>query len=308
MARNPYFKDYSGEQNIVEDLSIEIIKTMGRDMIYIPREQYNQNIEFGEARYKFDKAFPIEMYIASVSGFEGDGDIISKFGLEVKDKVTLILSRKRFNQEVTERYGSVTRPREGDLIYFPLTKGLFEINFVEHENPFYQIGKLYTYALICELTTIDTDEFATGDSDIDVVTTETKTAVYKFIFTSSVSGNTATFFDGEIVFQVAGVTGSGSTYSNATGEATSVKFYKSDKNMEVIGLSGSFNYGTNNTIKGKISGAEYYVSGITATNMVVPITPITSTGLGDNETINLDGDSLKIYDFTDIDPFSEGIY
>ena len=177
MARNPYFKDYSGEQNVIEDLSIEIIKTMGRDMLYIPREQYNKNIEFGEARYKFSKTFPIEMYIASVAGFEGDGDVITKFGLEVKDKITLILSRKRFNQEVSERYPSITRPREGDLIYFPLSKGLFEINFVEHENPFYQVGKLYTYALMCELTTIDTDEFDTGDSDIDAINTETRTPV-----------------------------------------------------------------------------------------------------------------------------------
>ena len=87
MAHNPYFKDYSGEQNIIEDLSIEIIKTMGRDMIYIPREQYDKNIMFGEAQYKFNKAFPLEMYIASVSGFEGEGDIISKFGLEVRDNM-----------------------------------------------------------------------------------------------------------------------------------------------------------------------------------------------------------------------------
>ena len=70
MARNPYFKDYSGEQNVIEDLSIEIIKTMGRDMLYIPREQYSKNIEFGEARYKFTKTFPLEMYIASVGGIE----------------------------------------------------------------------------------------------------------------------------------------------------------------------------------------------------------------------------------------------
>lgn len=308
MARNPYFKDYSGEQNIVEDLSIEIIKAMGKDMIYIPREQYDKNVEFGEARYRFSKSFPIEMYIASVAGFEGDGDVISKFGLEVRDKVTLIVSRKRFNQEVSERYESITRPREGDLIYFPLSKGLFEINFVEHENPFYQVGKLYTYALVCELTTIDGDEFATGESDIDVVVTETKTSVYQFTFTSAVSGNTATFFDGEIVFQVAGVTGSSALYGNATGQATNLKFYKDSKTMEIYGISGSFNYGTTNTIKGKNSGAEYYVSGITTTNFVVPLTQINSAGAGDNESIKIDGDSLKIYDFTDIDPFSEGIY
>lgn len=212
MAHNPYFKDYSGEQNIIEDLSIEIIKTMGRDMIYIPREQYDKNIMFGEAQYKFNKAFPLEMYIASVSGFEGEGDIISKFGLEVRDKVVLIISKKRFNKEIAEKYDGITRPREGDLIYFPLSKGLFEINFVEHENPFYQLGKLYTYALTCELTTIDNDEFNTGETDVDIVMTETKEAVYKFTLSTEVTNNLS-FYDGETVFQVRGVTGG--TYSNA---------------------------------------------------------------------------------------------
>lgn len=99
MARNPYFKDYSGEQNVIEDLSIEIIKTMGRDMLYIPREQYNIEEEFGEARYKFSKSFPIEMYIATVNGFEGEGDIVSKFGLEVRDKAIIILSEKDLNKK-----------------------------------------------------------------------------------------------------------------------------------------------------------------------------------------------------------------
>jgi hypothetical protein len=148
MAKNPYFRDYSGEQNIIEDLSIEIIKAMGRDMLYIPREQFNKDIEFGEARYKYTKTFPLEMYIASVSGFEGEGDVISKFGLEVRDKVTLIVSRKRFGQEVSERYSEITRPREGDLIYFPLTKGLFEIILPRTHNGL----KVNLYAIIVIFT------------------------------------------------------------------------------------------------------------------------------------------------------------
>lgn len=304
MAHNPYFKDYSGEQNIIEDLSIEIIKTMGRDMIYIPREQYDKNIMFGEAQYKFNKAFPLEMYIASVSGFEGEGDIISKFGLEVRDKVVLIISKKRFNKEIAEKYDGITRPREGDLIYFPLSKGLFEINFVEHENPFYQLGKLYTYALTCELTTIDNDEFNTGETDVDIVMTETKEAVYKFTLSTEVTNNLS-FYDGETVFQVRGVTGG--TYSNATAEAMCFKYNEAANTMNIYGISGSFLY-SSQTIKGKDSGAEFYVSGITGTDIVIPITPIDSTAEGDNEHLKQSGDSLGIYDFTDIDPFSEGSY
>jgi hypothetical protein len=304
MAHNPYFKDYSGEQNIIEDLSIEIIKTMGRDMIYIPREQYDKNIMFGEAQYKFNKAFPLEMYIASVSGFEGQGDIISKFGLEIRDKVVLIISKKRFNKEIVEKYDGITRPREGDLIYFPLSKGLFEINFVEHENPFYQLGKLYTYALTCELTTIDNDEFNTGETDVDVVTTETKEAVYQFTLSTEVTTNLS-FYDGETVFQVRGVTGG--TYSNATAEAMCFKYNDTANTMNIYGISGSFLY-SSQTIKGKDSGAEFYVTGITGTDIVIPITPIDSTAGGDNEHIKQSTDSLGIYDFTDIDPFSEGSY
>ena len=304
MAHNPYFKDYSGEQNIIEDLSIEIIKTMGRDMIYIPREQYDKNIMFGEAQYKFNKAFPLEMYIASVSGFEGEGDIITKFGLTVRDKIVLIISKKRFNKEIAEKYDGITRPREGDLIYFPLSKGLFEINFVEHENPFYQLGKLYTYALTCELTTIDNDEFNTGETDVDVVMTETKEAVYKFTLSTEVTNNLS-FYDGEKVFQVYGVTGG--TYSNATAEAMCFKYNDAANTMNIYGISGSFSY-SSQTIKGKDSGAEFYVTGITGTDVVIPITPIDSTAEGDNEHLKQIGDSLGIYDFTDTDPFSEGNY
>jgi len=304
MAHNPYFKDYSGEQNIIEDLSIEIIKTMGRDMIYIPREQYDKNIMFGEAQYKFNKAFPLEMYIASVSGFEGEGDIISKFGLEVRDKMVLIISKKRFIKEIVEKYDGITRPREGDLIYFPLSKGLFEINFVEHENPFYQLGKLYTYALTCELTTIDNDEFNTGETDVDVVMTETKEAVYKFTLSTEVTTDLS-FYDGETIFQVRGVTGG--TYSNATAEAMCFKYNDAANTMSIYGISGSFLY-SSQTIKGKDSGAEFYVTGITGTDIVIPITPIDSTAEGDNEHLKQSGDSIGIYDFTDIDPFSEGSY
>jgi hypothetical protein len=303
MAKNPYFKDYSGEQNIIEDLSIEIIKTMGREMFYIPREQYNGIAEFGEANYKYTKVFPIEMYIASVAGFEGEGDIISKFGLEVRDKVNLIVSRKRFDSEISERY-DITRPREGDLIFFPLTKALFEINFVEHENPFYQAGKLYTYLLVCELTTINGDEFETGNTDIDAVEDEIKTSTYQMTLGNRVS-DAGRYFDGEILFQVLGVTNG--SYENATAEASLIRHNLEEKTLEVIGISGSFAYGSQ-TIKGTRSGTEYYVSGITGTNIVIPISPATNKTLGDNDIIEIDRNLTGIYDFTDVDPFSEGNY
>lgn len=173
MATNPYFKDYSNEQNLVEDLTIEIIKTMGRNMVYIPKNTVIEDKIFGEIlEANYTHGIPLEMYIESVTGFEGQGDVISKFGIEVKDNVSLVASKKRFQNEVTTRYPDITRPREGDLVFFPLAKALFEINFVEHENPFYQLGKLYSYKLSCELFTYNRETVSTGNTDIDATQTE----------------------------------------------------------------------------------------------------------------------------------------
>jgi len=97
MARNPYFREYTGEQDLAEDLTIEIIKTMGKDMVYIPRKLMNEDKLFGEDTVsKFDDGYELEMYVASVDGFEGEGDIISRFGLEIRDRMSLVVSKKRF--------------------------------------------------------------------------------------------------------------------------------------------------------------------------------------------------------------------
>jgi hypothetical protein len=166
--KSSYFKDNSGEQNLVEDLSIESIKINGRDMIYIPRQLLDEDKLFGEDNSaKFSKGYEFEMYVQSVNGFEGDGDILSKFGIQINDRMELVVARKRFEQEVTTYEPSITRPREGDIIYFPLSRTLFEINFVEHENPFYQLGKLYTYLLVCEAFTYGQEDLDTGFSTVD---------------------------------------------------------------------------------------------------------------------------------------------
>jgi hypothetical protein len=131
MAVNPYFYNYGNEQNLVEDMTIEIIKATGQDCLYVPRQYLNIDKIFGEnPASSFTKTYTLEMYLQSYKGFEGT-DIISQFGIEIKDKVTLVFARKRFSEEVTINDITITRPREGDLIYFPLSKSLFEINFVE---------------------------------------------------------------------------------------------------------------------------------------------------------------------------------
>ena len=119
--KSPYFKENTSEQNLVEDLSIESIKISGRDMVYIPRNLLDEDKLFGEDNSaKFSTGYEFEMYVQSVNGFEGDGDILTKFGIQINDRMNLVISRKRFEQEVTSFQPSIVRPREGDLIFFPL--------------------------------------------------------------------------------------------------------------------------------------------------------------------------------------------
>ena len=309
MVRNPHFKDYSGEQNVVEDLTIEIIKSMGRDMVYIPRTLVNTDDLFGEdTQSKFDDGYQLEMYVASVDGFEGEGDILSKFGIEIRDKMDLIVSRKRF-EETVGIYESTTRPKEGDLIYFPLSKTLFEINFVEHENPFYQLGKLFTYRLSCEVFTYSQEEIDTGYTDIDTVEDEIKKFAIEFDLGTRISGVAATnFFEGESVFQVSGVTGDTALLANATATATVTDWSSSNTKLTLTNIIGTISTSTGQTLRGAVSGAEYEINSSTTTTLIIPQEPQDNEPAGDNEDIELFRDQDDIFDFTDTDPFSEGDY
>ena len=162
MATNPYFKEYTGEQDLLHDLTIETIKAMGRDMIYIPREYVNKDLIFGEdVLSKFTDSYIIEMYIQSVTAFASQMNVINKFGINITDKVTLQVAKRRFEEEITTKDGAITHPREGDLIYFPFNKSLFEINYVEDKMPFFQFGILTTYTLTCELFTYSHEDVDT---------------------------------------------------------------------------------------------------------------------------------------------------
>lgn len=174
MAINPYFYNNEGEQNLVESITVEIIKATGQDCLYVPREYLDIDKIFGEdPGTSFTKTYPIEMYLVSYKGFEGT-DVITQFGIEIKDKVNLVVARKRFKEEVTYRNTAITRPREGDLIFFPTSKSLFEINFVEHENPFYPLGKLYSYSITAELFTYSYEKIQTAVDALDDVQTTTR--------------------------------------------------------------------------------------------------------------------------------------
>ena len=226
MATNKYFNNfaYAREQDLVEDLTIESIKMYGQDMKYLPRTKVNTDHLYGEDDLStFDEGIDIEMYIKNVEGFEGEGDLLSRFGLEIRDSVTFTVARKRFDQAIsspklmtevgynlifedgdnnapsrqfltgakdTEAFvqegddysNTINRPQEGNLIYFPMVGKLFEIKFVEHEQLFYQTGRLQTYDVRCELFQYSSERINTGNTEIDVIedTYSLDTLVYQF--------------------------------------------------------------------------------------------------------------------------------
>lgn len=171
MPTNPYFGELkiTMEQWLLDDLNKEAIEIHGQDMFYIPRDVIEKDELFlEEIETRFKECYLIDMYIQNVDGFEGQGDILSKFGFQMVDQATLIVSRTKFDRIVP----NLERPREGDLIYFPLTQGLFEINFVEREDKFYQLGKKYTWRLEVELFKYNNETFETGLDVVDDNVTE----------------------------------------------------------------------------------------------------------------------------------------
>lgn len=172
MATNPYFtQGTSNEQDLYESIIIESLKIYGKDMIYIPRKLVSKDEILGEDRLsKFEDTFHIEMYFENIDGFGGNGFFIQKFGMMVEQSATLVVARRRWNELIGIHGKTIIpeRPCEGDLIYFPLTKGLFEIKFVTHQNPFYQLGQLYTYKLEVELFQYASERIDTGIEEIDV--------------------------------------------------------------------------------------------------------------------------------------------
>ena len=176
MPTNFYFQSgntsgTTSEQRLIEDLIIESLKIYGHDVFYLPRTLVKEDTIFDEDTLsKFTQAYPLEMYLENIEGFGGDGELFSKFGLEVRDSATFILARRRWDELVISSGGTFTqdtRPSEGDLLYFQKTNSLFEIREVEFNNPFYQANKLYIYRLKCELFEYSSEVIETGITELD---------------------------------------------------------------------------------------------------------------------------------------------
>ena len=285
MALNSYFSQGTqSERDLYEDLVIEQIKIYGQDLKYLPRTLVNRDELFGEdVSSKFDDAYTVEMQIANVEGFEGDGDLYSKFGIRVTDQATFIVSRKRWTEEVDDNADLIRegRPNEGDLIYFPLTKKLFEIKFVEYKKPFYQLKNPYgafVYELRCELFEYSDEQLNTGVTEIDAIESKFSTTITLTL----ADGGTGDFDEGEIIV--------GST-SNT--EATVKSWDSVNKKLYVYDRTGTF---AAEVITGQGSNASWTIGTYNTLNNV-------NSAWDQNDYYETEADS--IIDWTETNPFGD---
>ena len=287
MATNSYFRTFDAEndQELLHSIVSESVKIHGYDVNYIPRTLVNEDTILGEDSIsEYKDAYSVEMFIKSVDGFEGEGDLVSKFGLEVRDQIIFSMSRRAW-----EGLDIGTRPKEGDLIYFGLTSKLFQIMFVEHETPFYQNGALPTFDLTCELFTYSDEKIDTDVDEIDVI--EQKQSFVRTFELSSVSG---TFVEGETV--------TGGT-SAITGEVA--RWDSSTSYLYLINMTGSFTL--NEILTGATSTATGTYSVKRTTDETTETLSTIDSGQSDNVSSNkqfeIDADS--VFDFTEGNPFGD---
>ena len=222
MPTNVYFNHaVQSEQNLHEDLVVESLRFYGHECYYLPRTIVDEDEIFGEdTSSKFGDAYQVEMYIENTEGFEGEGDLLSKFGVEVRDQATFVLSRRTWDRFVSldSNLAVTTRPNEGDLIYFPLGNQTFEIRFVEHENPFYQLGKLNVFKLQCETFEYSHEEIDVGIAELDNIEDQ-----FSYQVSMTLGAGSGDFVVGETVTQTVatGKTVSGNVVDYSSQGATS---------------------------------------------------------------------------------------
>ena len=309
MPRNVYFSQaVKSEQNLYEDLIIESLGIYGQDVYYIPRTIVNRDSILNEdPASTFDDAFLMEMYIENTEGFEGEGDLYSKFGLQIKDTATFIVSRRRWDDRVGPFSSQVENPKpmEGDLVFLPMTNSFFEINFVEDEQPFYQLSNLPVYKLECSLFEYNDEDFETGVESIDTATAK---AAYQLPMDITITGGNH-FTVGEIVEQIITPASGGTPAVRVFGEVQ--QRTKSSDILSKIWVSNIGSDGTTETKKfttgATITGKESGFTGTIAT-IYSDVTNQTGTSwAADEEAQNIDFEITAdgFIDFSESNPFGD---
>lgn len=295
--KNPYFSTGTrNEQMLFQNLVDEQIKMFGIDVYYLPRKYINIDKIFKDVNNsEFNDAYIIEAYINTYSGFEGQGDFMSKFGLRQADEVTLTISKMRYEDFITPFISNdpdvilPTRPSEGDLIYFPLTRNFFEIKFVEHEDPFYQVGKNYVYKLICELYQYEGEKIETNVEEVDLAVVGSG---YEIDY--QMGGDSGNYkFNETVVLQGTPISPSGTVSAGVT-QAIVVKWDAPSKVLTLSHITGSFGIGQ--TLVGVSSGTGRTIVEFDYLN-------ITDDSFGINREFEDEADA--ILDFTESNPFGE---
>lgn len=295
MSTNPYFKYATkSEQNLLEDIVIESLKFYGQDVYYIPRDVINEdNILGDDVPSSFNSSYVVEMYLENVNGFDGEGDLFQKFGVEIRDSVTFVMARKRWDQTVKRLDNAMTsvRPREGDLIYLPLSKSLFEIMHVQHQNVFYQLADLTTYSMSCELFEYNDEAFDTTVAEVNEIE---KDFAYRWELTLDSSG--AGYTLGETVTQTL------TSGTIVSGEVT--RWADSDFTLHVVHVgsddsSGYIFHGftTGIDVVGSTSGTYINVATVVENNTI--------HSNEDNSAFETTTPDMTFLDFTETNPFGD---
>ena len=302
MPTNVYFNHaVKSEQDLHEDLVVESLRFYGHECYYLPRKIVDEDELFGEdTSSKFGDAYQVEMYIENTEGFEGEGDLLSKFGVEVRDQATFILSRRTWQRFISldGNLATSTRPQEGDLIYFPLGNQVFEIRFVEHENPFYQLGKLNVFKL-----QVETFEYSHETIDVGIAELDNIEDQHSFQVQMTLGAGSGDYIVGETVTQTVNtgktVTGQVVSYSSLGASNKVLKVNNITFSDSSVPAQNTMFVLSSNSNAGNIVGAT------SNANRAVTTAPDTyampNDPLADNKDFETAGDN--IVDFSESNPF-----
>jgi len=300
MARNLYIRDnVRSEQNLYEDIVIESLKIYGQDVFYLPRDTVYEDRVFGdEIPARYNSSYKIEMYIDNLEGFDGEGDLFTRFGVEIRDEATFVVSRRRWRSTISMFDNEINseRPREGDLIYLQLSNSMFQITHVEHETPFYQLANLPVYKCRAQLFEYNDEDF---DTSVDVIDDIERQGAYQYTLT----------LDSASAYTLPGQTVSQTLSSGVTISGEVIRYSDSD-GILYVGHVGSDDGLYHNFYVSDSAGSKLTISG--RTNLAIGDSDLTVTAIGEVNTIseneqNADfgaaGDDFL--DFSEANPFGD---